>query len=133
MTMEVEPYRDEEVEELGDKFDALHPLFAALVTDVRTLSAKKPDGLLNARKIQTVNRILVDLLALMEREPSRPYLEIIQEDDVPQYSDVAMMLGQFDAALNSFKERYWSYSLGWRAEPVYSDDDEEDYEDEGEG
>jgi hypothetical protein len=88
-------------------YQALMPLLTAMFGEFKELSKKKPDGVLNKRKIMLVNRLLKDVLAILEEEPSRPYLDLLDEDDVPQNSDVLLMLSQFEAAMEAYYNRYY--------------------------
>src|SRR5437867_860421 len=88
------------------KCETLRPLLQAMFVEFKELSRKKPDGVLNKRKVAIVNRLLKDVLFILEDEPTRPYLDLLDEDDLPQNSDVLLMLSQFDAALDAFYDRY---------------------------
>ncbi len=85
------------------------PLLRAMFDEFKELSKKKPDAVLNKRKVELVNRLLKDVLAILEDEPSRPYLDLLDEDDLPQNSDVLLMLSQFVAAMSAFHDRYFGY------------------------
>ncbi len=125
-------YTKKEIEDLGARYEAISSLFRAMASDIRTLSSKKPEGLLNPRKIATVNRILTELLEILEKEPTKPYLENVEEDHVPQYSDVAMIVGQYEAALGTFKKQYRTVGFGgsvtWDLDYYEDDEDEDDEE-----
>ena len=95
--------------EKADKYDALMPLLDAMTREFRELSKKKPDGVLNRSKVTMVNRLLKDVLTIVEGEPSRPYLDLLDEEALPQYSDVLLVLSQFEAAMKSFHGRYYIY------------------------
>lgn len=95
--------------ERGTKYDTLKPLLQAMFMEFKELSKKKPDGALNKRKVEIVNRLLTDVLTILEDEPTRQYLDLLDEDELPQNSDVLLMLSQFNAAMNAFYERYWIY------------------------
>jgi hypothetical protein len=89
------------------KYDALIPLLTAMLHDFQNLVHKKPEGALSKRKIEIVNRLLNSLLYVLEEEPAREYLDLLSEEDVPQNSDVVLILGQFAAAMRSFHSKYW--------------------------
>jgi hypothetical protein len=89
------------------QYQALMPLLEAMFREFRELAKKKPDGALNKRKVAMVNRLLKDVLAIVEDEPSRLYLDLLEEDDLPQNSDVLLILSQFDAAMKAFHSRYY--------------------------
>jgi hypothetical protein len=99
------------------------PLLTAMFREFQEASKRKPDGLLNVRKIAIVNRLLKDVFCILDAEPSRAYLDLLDEDAVPQNGDVALMLGQTVAAMDAFKEKYFegpedefTDEGGWRIE-----------------
>ncbi|WP_096703266.1 hypothetical protein [Magnetospirillum sp. 15-1] len=97
-------------------YDALEPLLNAMFREFQELSKKKPDGVLNKNKINVVNRLLIDVQKVLDDEPNRSYLDLLNEDDVPQYSDVVITLGQHVAAMAAFHSRYHGrseFSYGW--------------------
>jgi hypothetical protein len=82
------------------------------------LSKKKHDGVLNKRKVQIVNRLLRDVFTILDGETTRGYLDLLEEDDLPQNSDVVLILGQAVAAMEAFKNKYhrWlpgAHEHGW--------------------
>ncbi|MSP74702.1 MAG: hypothetical protein EXR12_01060 [Rhodospirillaceae bacterium] len=85
------------------------PLLSAMFLEFQEAAKKKPDGVLNKRKVEIVNRLLVDVLTIVDGEPSRAYLDKLDEDDVPQNGDVTLMLGQTVAAMKAFREKYHRY------------------------
>jgi hypothetical protein len=91
---------DEEI----DQFETLWPLLLSMQNEYSELSKKKQDGTLNKLKVQGVNRLLIDLKKLLNEEPSIRYLDVLSDDDLPQYSDVIIILSQFVAAMTAFKE-----------------------------
>ena len=56
-----------------------------------------------------INRLLTDAKGLLSAEPSAPYLELLDEEMLPQNADALLILGQFKAALNQFEEKYSYY------------------------
>ena len=91
------------------QYEALMPLLQAMFNEFKELSKKKPDAVLNKRKVELVNRLLKDVLTILEDELNKPYLDLLDEDDLPQNSDVLLMLGQFVAAMVAFHNRYFGY------------------------
>ena len=95
--------------EKADTFETTSPLLSALYEEIQTLSKKKPDGTLNPSKIKLINRLLSDIQELLKDEPDIKYLDLIEDEDLPQYSDVVLILSQYSASMNKFEERYY----GW--------------------
>jgi hypothetical protein len=95
--------------EKGAKHDDLMPLLVAMFREFQEASKKKPDGVLNKRKVEIVNRLLRDVMSIVEGEATRAYLDLLDEDDFPQNSDVALIIGQAVAAMETFKAKYYGY------------------------
>jgi len=84
-------------------------MFAALLHEVRELSKKKPDATLSDSKVKLINNVLNDLMTFLKQEPEGKYLHILENESLPQVSDALLMMVQFDAALDAFRERYYRY------------------------
>ena len=100
--------------EKAETHDNLMPFLDSMFREFQELSKKKPDGALNKRKVEIVNRLLRDIHGIFEGDSTGAYLDLLDEDDLPQNSDVVLILGQTVAAMNTFKEKYYGYrqSLG---------------------
>ena len=84
-------------------------VFEALLHEVRELSRKKPDATMSSSKVQLINNVLKDLLEILKGEPEGKYLQALEDADLPQVSDALMMMVQFEAALVTFREKYFRY------------------------
>ncbi len=93
--------------EKAAKHDDLMPLLKAMFREFQDLSKKKPDGALNKRKVEIVNRLLHDVLEILEGEFTRAFLDLLDEDDLPQNSDVVLILSQVVAAMEAFQAKYY--------------------------
>ena len=93
--------------EKAEKYGSLMPLLAAMFKEFQELSKKKPDGALNKRKVEIVNRLLRDIHGILEGESTSAYLDLLDEDDLPQNSDVVLILGQTVVAMGTFREKYY--------------------------
>lgn len=105
----------------------VHPLFEAMYSEFRELSKKKADGVLNKNKIRVVNRLLEKCREVLCDEASAEFLDVLDEDDLPQNSDVALCLSQYGAALKQFRTTYhrWSgVSHAWMTEEGTLEDHE---------
>ena len=116
------PLTQEDVEKRAATFQVVEPLIEAMYFEISAMSAKKPDTPINANKTKVANRLFADALSILEGEPSRQYLELIEPDDMPQNSDMVLSLKQFLTALEGFKRKYYQ-DYEWSA---LSDDDEEE-------
>lgn len=89
-----------------DKFDMLYPMLRSFLNEVRVLSKTKPNEPLNQMKIRMINRILVQLKDVLASDASVEYLDLLDEETLPQNSDAVLILGQYDAAMDQFKEKH---------------------------
>ncbi len=97
------------------------PLIEAMLREFQELSKKKPDSVLNKRKVEIVNRLLREVHKLLNDEPTSAYLDLLDEDDLPQNSDVVLVLSQTVVAMKRFRDRYYRYSgsgEGWAWVPT---------------
>lgn len=101
--------------------EVLSPLLTALYNEFQELSKKKPQEPVSRSKVKVVNRVLQPVIDLLDDEPQRKFLETLDDDDLPQNSDVVLMLGQALTAMKAFRTRYYDGLAGWRI-----DDTEED-------
>ncbi|MEH2373064.1 hypothetical protein [Nostoc sp.] len=88
-------------------YEIIIPLLHAMRSEFKELSKKKPEAVLNKSKMKIVNRLLQSCRKILASEASFDYLDLIDEDDVPQNSDVVLMLSQYVAAMNQFHSTYY--------------------------
>lgn len=87
------------------------PFLESLYKEIQILSKKKPDSTLNQYKVKIINRLLSDIKAMLSGEADSKYLDLVNDEDLPQYSDVVIILSQYTAAMDKFNHRYY----GWDA------------------
>lgn len=76
---------------------------------LKKFQKKKPDSAISKGKIKIVNRLLEKVKTVLEDEESIIFLDLLDEDDVPQASDVTLILSQYVAAMDAFREKHY----GW--------------------
>lgn len=96
-------------QEKAQTHDTTTPLLRAMYVEFKELSKKKPDSAVSISKIKIVNRLLEKVKTVLSDEESNNFLDLLNEDDVPQTSDVTLMLSQYVAAMDAFHEKYY----GW--------------------
>lgn len=89
--------------------DTMTPLLQAMYTEFKELSKKKPDSAVSKSKIKIVNRLLERVKTILSDEESIEFLDMLDEDDVPQASDVTLILSQYVAAMDAFRGKHY----GW--------------------
>ena len=89
-----------------EAYRASSGVFASLLTEVKELSKKKPEASISPGKVKIINRVLKDLLTFLKEEPPGKYLELLDDETLPQMSDALLVMVQYAAALTSFEQRY---------------------------
>ena len=97
--------------EQTDGYETLNPLLLSMYDEFQELSKKKQDGIVATIKVKMVNRLLKSIHKILENEPNHAFLDLLNEDDLPQNSDVVIILGQTKAAMNAFRSKYWDSSF----------------------
>ena len=87
-------------------YDASRDVFAGLMTEMRELSKKKPDATLSKSKVKLLNRVLNDIHTILKTEPEGKYLDLLDDEELPQNSDAVLVMVQFERALRGFEKRY---------------------------
>ena len=131
------------------RFTYLSPMLDSALFEMREFAKKKQDGIISKTKTRLLNRLLTDVQGVLQGEASITYLENLSEEELPQNSDAVLILGQYRAALDSFKERNYRWVSGGKAwitkewieenegqleeddDGVDDDDEEEDEGDDG--
>ena len=104
--------------EKADAFDAVIGVFTELFKELKDLGKKKPETTLSASKVRIINRVLEDVRACLVGEPDHKYLDLLDDETLPQYSDAILILYQHEGALKSFRSRCYGYNhatgeTGW--------------------
>lgn len=100
------------------QFDMFRDLFNEMYLEINEMKKKKPDDVVNAFKVERINRVLKPLYNLMKDEPYIDYLELIPEPTEEKsgrstiengltYSDVMLILSQYRGGLGQFFRKYF--------------------------
>ncbi|MDR3601421.1 MAG: hypothetical protein P4L49_13230 [Desulfosporosinus sp.] len=95
--------------EMVEKFDMLSPMLDSALSEMREFSKKKQDGVLNPLKVKLINHLLNDIKTTLSSDASTEYLDVLDEETLPQNSDAVLILGQFRAAMDQFRGKYYGY------------------------
>lgn len=98
-------------QEKADAYDAVIGIFTEVFKELKELGKKKPEATLSASKVKLLNRVLTDVHDLLTGAPDHKYLDLLDDQALPQYSDAILTLAQYDGALKAFRGRHY----GWNA------------------
>ena len=87
----------------------IHNFLESAYTEMKDFSKKSPDAALNERKVKSLNRILKDIKDVLEDEPTAAYMDLLDEEMLPTYSDVVLAISQYRSALENFRNKYRRY------------------------
>ncbi len=96
-------------DEKAKRYEMLSPILDGVYKEVKELSKKKADNVLNKLKVTMVNRILGQIKEVLENEPTIQFMDLLDDETLPTNSDAAMILAQFRAAMDQYKERYYRH------------------------
>ena len=95
-----------------EEYDLLRPLLESLLEEVKELSKKKQDGLLNILKVKMINKLLIRIKELLKKEATSEFIDLLDEETMPTNSDALFILVQFQSALQQYYSKYYIYELG---------------------
>jgi len=107
----------------NEQFEMHKSLFDAMYAELIEQKKKNPDKIVNAFKVERIDRILNPIYEFMSDEPYVEYLELIPDPTEEQngrvaiekgltYSDIALVLSQYKSALNQYDLKYYCDLLG---------------------
>jgi hypothetical protein len=93
-----------------EKYELLYPLLKSILFEVKELSKKKQDEPLNKLKVGMVNKILSQIKTdVLNDDPSREFLDLLDDETLPTNSDAVLIIAQYDAAMTQYQEKHY----GW--------------------
>jgi hypothetical protein len=122
-------------QERVDLWQMTTPLLKAMFQQFQELSKKKPEGALNKPKVVMVNRLLEKCREVLADEMTLQFLDLLDTEQLPQNSDVVLVLSQYDSAMRQFREEHTDRDgIGreWIVEDEDGDSGGEDEEEDGE-
>lgn len=90
-------------------YETTMPLLQAMYDEFKELSKKKPDAAVSKSKINIANRLLTKIRAVLSDEESIDFLDLLDEEDIPQVSDVTLIFSQYVAAMKAFHKKYYKW------------------------
>jgi hypothetical protein len=115
---------------MAHSYQYLSPALSSLYLEIKDLSKKKPDGIVTPYKLRLVNKTLSDIKQLLPVDPALSHVDVFSEDDLPQYSDLILVLGQFQAVRARFKAKFYRYDRDRSGSRWVTQEDPSDVDDE---
>lgn len=89
-----------------EKYELLHPILENVWVEVKELSKKKQDEVLNKLKVRMINRILEEIKTVLVDQPTSGFLDLLDDETLPTNSDTVLILAQFQAAMDVFRGNF---------------------------
>ena len=102
-----------QTDESVDKFLMLNELLSSIYLEMKEFSKKKPDEALNTFKVKNINRVLTQLKELLADEPTIGFLDLLDDETLPTNSDAILIIGQFEASMKRFRNKYKDEYGNW--------------------
>jgi hypothetical protein len=96
------------------KFEMLNELAESIYLEMKEFSKKKPDDALNPFKVKNVNRVLSQLKEFLKNEPTATFLDLLDDETLPTNSDAILIIGQFKASMDNFRNKYTNQYRRWK-------------------
>ncbi len=101
------------IKEKGEKHEMLSPMLDAIYNEVKELSKRKQDDVLNKLKVKMINRILEQIKEIVAEESTAQFIDLLDDETLPSNSDAVLILAQFQAAMKQFEDKYYHYKSGF--------------------
>ncbi|ASK88254.1 hypothetical protein [Sphingorhabdus sp. SMR4y] len=92
--------------EKAEAYDGVASAFLHMHKELKALGMKKPADTLSESKVKFINRILEDIKSFTHDEPESKYLDLLDDEVLPQYSDAILVMSQYEGVLSAFHNRY---------------------------
>lgn len=95
-----------------ERFEMFNQIFNGIYNEFHELAKKKPESILNTYKVKILNRTLNPIKDILSEEKTLEFLDIFDSDDLPNNSDVVLVLSHYEKAMNIFRKKYSHYEFG---------------------
>lgn len=102
--------RKKPTKENAEQFDMLSPILDSVYIEIKELSKKKQDGALNEIKVKMTNRILAKVKLILKDDPTVEFLDLLDEVSLPTNSDAVLIIAQFKAAMQQYKDKHYGWT-----------------------
>ena len=94
----------------AELFDMVFPILQSVFNEIKELSKKKQDGVLNEVKVKMTNRVLMKVKTILNDDPTIEFLDLLDEVKLPTNSDAVIIIAQFKAAMLQYKEKHFRWN-----------------------
>lgn len=97
-----------------ENFLTLNKMIEAIYSEMKEFSKKKPDDPLNKFKVKNINRVLEQVKEILKNEPTAMFVDILDDETLPSNSDAILVVGQFKASMERFRDKYTDGYRRWK-------------------
>lgn len=100
-------------------YNLLYSMFRSAYLELRELTKKAPKETLSLVKVKMLNRILGKIRVFLSKEPSIEFLDLLDEDILPNTSDALLLMSQYAGALEDYYHKYYTGLSDDKIRPVF--------------
>ncbi|MBD5336673.1 MAG: hypothetical protein HDR95_05115 [Bacteroides sp.] len=90
----------------SDEYNLLAEMLKATYLEMKDMSKKAPNDTLKPLKVTSLNRILQRAKDFFENEPTKDFLDLLDNDEFPSNSDTVLIMSQYVAAFTEYYKKY---------------------------
>lgn len=95
------------------EYELLSTQLGRAYLEMKDFSKKTPNVRVNDIKAHVIDRILKRIKNMLSNEPTIEFLDDFDMDNLPSISDAVLIIGQYSAALQQYKDKYSSDYGSW--------------------
>ena len=107
--MKVQKLNQEQIVE----YELLSAQLGRAYIEMKDFSKKIPNVQVNDIKAQVIDRILKKIQTMLSNEPTIEFLDDFDMENLPTISDAVLIIGQYSAALQLYKDKYSNDYGNW--------------------
>lgn len=91
-------------------FDTVEKMIHSAIKEMKEFSTKKPNEIISLSKATSLNKLCEPIKRIVKKEPSAEFLELINIENLPSYSDTILILSNYETAMKQFRGNYFGYN-----------------------
>ncbi len=92
-----------------EAYESTINIFQGLFREIKELSKKKSETTMSKFKVNQINRLLSDIRDFLKKEPEAKYLDLFDDETLPQTADAVVVMAQYEGALKGFRGRHFGF------------------------
>lgn len=91
-------------------FDIIERMVYSTFKEMKEFSGKRPNETISPIKAASLNKLCEPIKRILKKEPYASFLDLIDLENLPSYSDTILLLINYQTAMKSFRASYFGYN-----------------------